>query len=137
MTDATELSEPNADDYRNWYLEWAEKYGITAEGWIDKTDEAWEMVQTLDPNLVWTAHSTCEDEMVTNGPHLFQNSCCWTTFGWWVGQEPWLGDENTHISEKASAYLPCQTCNADGEEEELDPECLECEGDGYVHHYFD
>lgn len=137
MTDATESTEPTAEDYREWYNEWLEEYGIKESGWIDKTDEAWEIVKNLDPKLVWTSHSTCEDEMVTNGAHMFQGSCCWTTFGWWIAEKPWVGNEDTHISEKASAYMTCQTCNADGEEESVDAECLECEGDGYVHHYFD
>lgn len=130
-------NDPKAEDYRNWYNEWVEKYGITPEGWLDNNLKNWEDVQATDPHLVWTSHSTCEDEMVTNGAHIFKNSCCWDTFGWWIAKKPWVGDEGAFISEKASAYLPCKTCNLDGEEESVDPECLECEGEGYVNHYFD
>ena len=130
-------NEPNAEDYRGWYNDWVEQYGIASAGWLDNTPSNWEKIQAMSPNLIWTSHSTCEDEMVTNGAHMFQNSCCWDTFGWWVAEKPWEGDETTFISEKASFYTSCQTCNADGEEESVDDECLECGGDGYVHHYFD
>jgi len=130
-----ESTEPTVEDYREWYEEWFNEYGTGQ--WLDKTDENWGVIQQVDPHLVWTAHSTCEDEMVTNGAHLFQGSCCWTTFGWYISDKPWEGTEDTYISQKTSAYISCQTCNPDGEEESIDPECLECEGDGYVHHYFD
>lgn len=131
-----ESTEPTAEDYQEWYNEWLRTYEI--EEWLDNTEENWTKVQKMDPRYVWTSHSTCEDEMVTNGARMLKGSCCWDTFGWHVGKKPWEGDiEDTYISEKASAYLSCTTCNLDGEGEDIEPECLECEGEGYVNHYFD
>lgn len=134
-----ESTDPTAADYQNWYNEWVETYGITSEGYLENTPENWEKVQALDPKYVWTSHGTCEDEMVSNGPKMFTGSCCWDTYGWFVAKNPWVGNEDTYISEKATAYLPCETCNPDGlaEEDEYNPECSECEGEGYVNHFFD
>ena len=129
-------SEPTFEDYRRLYEEWQSQY--KSDQWLDKTDENWVIVQKIDPRLVWTAHSTCEDEMVSNGAHLYENSCCWTTFGWHIAEKPWPGAEDEYLTVNTTLYLPCSICNPDGEDEEdYDSECLECEGEGYVNHYFD
>lgn len=127
---------PTAEEYQEEYNSVIEDYGLST--WLDNTEENWEAVQKLDPHLVWTNHSTCEDEMLTNGCYMFKNSCCWDTFGWFIGTEPWEGTPDaTYLSVKASAYLCCSTCNADCEDEDINPDCEECEGEGYVNHYFD
>lgn len=125
------------EEYQQEWNSWQEEYKIT-DSFIEFSDENWEKVQAMDPHYVWTNHSTCEDEKVTAGAKLFKNSCCWDTFGWYIAEVPWVGDPETFFeSIDASAYLPCTTCNADGEDDNIDEECQECEGEGFVHHYFD
>lgn len=130
-----------AEDYQEEYDAWREDYEIGE--FIEYSEENWEKVQKMDPRYVWTNHGTCEDEMVTNGAKLFSGRCCWDTYGWYVANAPWGSgsktDEDYFESVKATAYLSCETCNPDGEgeEEDFDPECEKCEGEGYVHHYFD
>jgi hypothetical protein len=127
---------PTAEEYQEEYNSVVEEYGLST--WLDNTEENWEAVQKLDPHLVWTNHSTCEDEMLTNGCYMFKNSCCWETYGWLIGSTPWEGNsEDSYLAVKASAQLPCSVCNLNGEDEEIDEECQTCEGDGYVQFYFD
>ncbi len=127
-----------AEDYQDAWNDWYSGYEIG--DFIEYSDENWEKVQKMDPHLIWTSHSTCEDEKVSAGIHLFQNSCCWDTYGWYVAKKPWEGDPDNHYeSYNATAYLPCHICNPEGEGDEGDfnPECEYCEGEGYVNHYFD
>ena len=142
--------------------EWIEAYGVA---WgrdagddiisIDElTDENYARLKELDEkHLVWTNHSTCEDDYFTPGFHVFgdcqyleqeSRGCgCWQTHAWYIAKEPWE-DENERID--ATAYLPCSVCNPDGEGEGVEG----CEGpeipegadrdecmDGHVHWYFD
>jgi len=126
------------EEYQEVWNNWHSEYEIG--DFIEYSEENWEKVQTMDTHYIWTSHNTCEDEMVTSGTRLFQNSCCWDTFGWYVAKKPWEGDPDTYYeSHKASAYLPCHLCNPDGEgdEEDFNPECDFCSGEGYVHHFFD
>jgi len=76
-----------------------------------------------EDGLVWTNHSTCEDEFFTAGYHIFEGSgCgCWVTHSFVIAEKPeW--DDNERIY--ASAYMPCPVCNADGEGEGEE----DCEG---------
>lgn len=125
-----------AEDYQESWNDWYETYEIGE--YIENSEENFKKVQEMDPHYVWTSHSTCEDEQVTNGVYIFDR-CCWETFGWYVGKKPWEGDPETHFeSYNASAYLPCTICNPDGEEEEgFNEECEECNGDGWATHFFD
>lgn len=101
---------------------WIEEYGI---GWgqegdnkvyvIDEMTQAeHKLVKKLDKKkLIWTNHSTCENEMFTPGMQIFsENSCCWSSYAFYVASKPWE-DENERVD--STAYLPCPVCNADGE----------------------
>lgn len=109
---------------------WIEEYGIAwgtdTEGKIYIHDEMSQAdhakLKKLDKKkLVWTNHSTCEDEFFTPGYHIFAGSCCWFTHSFYVAERPWE-DENERIY--ATAYMPCPVCNADGEGEGEE----DCEG---------
>lgn len=142
--------------------EWIETYGVAwgkdagedIIGVDELTDENYARLQELDKKkLVWTNHSTCEDDYFTPGFHVLgycefleteSSGCgCWQTHAWHIAKEPWE-DENERIV--ATAYLPCSVCNADGEGEGEEgckgPEIPQgadrgdCE-DGHVHWYFD
>jgi len=130
--------DETAEEFQETWNEWYEDYQIGE--FIEYSDENWEKVRSMDPRYVWTNHSTCEDEQVTNGAHVYTGSCCWETFGWYVAGKPWSGDSETYFeSYKASAYLACTICNPDGEGDEVDfdPECDYCSGEGWVNHFFD
>ena len=115
-----------------------EEYAIWEESgpyeFFENSTENWLKVQSMDNNHVWTAHSTCEDEQLTPGAHLFAGSCCWDTFGWYVGEKAWE-DETAYV--QTSAYLPCPDCNPDGEDEEGSPDCQVCDGTAYYNFYVD
>jgi hypothetical protein len=130
--------------------EWNEEYGDLE--YFDNTPENWALIQGMDPHFVWTDHSTCENSRVSCGAFMFENSCCWATFGWSVRTIPWEdgpgGQEDTYLSVDTSACLPCPTCNPDGEREDFDDEDdEECPGDeqfpneecndGFVNYYYD
>jgi hypothetical protein len=128
----------SVEDYQSMWDGWYKDYGI--DEFIEYSEENWEKVQKMDSRLVWTNHSTCEDEQVTAGAAVYRNSCCWDTFGWYIAKNPWDGEVDNHYeSYNASAYLPCSVCNpgGEGDEENYDLECEECEGDGFATHYFD
>lgn len=130
------MEDYTAADYQKAWNDWHEKYEIGE--YIDYSESSWDRVQKMDPHFVWTSHGTCEDNEITSGARLYNGSCCWTTHGWYIANVPWSGDpDDTYESIKSDIYLPCESCNADGEEEDIDPECELCEGEGYVHHYFD
>lgn len=105
--------------------EWIEEYGIAWGSEADKSkyfvyDEMSQsdrdMLKKLDEQgLVWTNHSTCEDEMFTAGYHEFTGSgCgCWQTYSYHVASKPHSGDDYEAV--KATAYTPCPVCNEDGE----------------------
>jgi hypothetical protein len=127
--------ELTAEDHRAFYNEWLEEYGYV--DYIEFSDENWEKVQQMNTRLIWTDHGTCENPMVTNGARLYSGRCCWDTYGWYVMSKPWEGPEDSYESVETAVYLACSTCNADSEEEDINSECPECEGEGYVNHYFD
>ncbi len=130
-------SEMTVEDYQELFDEWHEDYEIQDE-FIEYSEENWAKVQAMDPRYVWTNHSTCENEKITNGASIY-NGCCWETFGWYIGNVPW-GDGSTEYFEQVevTAYLPCPKCNPDGEGDG-DEDCDEpdCDGSGYINHYFD
>jgi hypothetical protein len=125
---------PTAEELQEEFDDWLKEYENVE--YIEFSEEAWERVQQLNPRLVWTDHSTCGESKVTAGANWFKNACCWDTFGWYIMANPWDGPDDAYHSVDTSAYLPCIVCNADGEDD-LDPNCEECEGDGYINHYFD
>lgn len=130
--------EMSAEEYQAEWDNWYKEYEITE--FIDNTEENWAKVQEMDSHLVWTDHSTCEDPRVSNGTHLFSNSCCWQTYGWYIAKKPWEGDEDTFITVNTGAYLPCPSCNPKGENDEGEEGCEEeedCFGDGFINYWFD
>lgn len=126
----TEKEPTTAQEYQDAWDAWYRDYGIT--DFVDNDKDGWERVQAMDPRLVWTNHSTCENELVTTGAAQY-SGCCWDTFGWFIGTVPWT---NEHVSVDASATISCQECNPDGLEAG-DDDCAACEGNGAIQHYFD
>jgi hypothetical protein len=119
-----------AQDYQDAWDEWHEKHDIV--DFVDNDEAGWKKVQDMDPALVWTNHSTCENEQVTPGAEQYRG-CCWDTFGWYIGTVPWTEDSR---GVDASATISCQDCNPDGLEVG-DDDCAACEGNGIIQHYFD
>jgi len=124
MTDSMSIK-----DYVDERDKWIEEYGI---GWgqeggnkvyilEDMTRADHKLVEKLHKKkLIWTNHSTCENEMFTPGHHIFsEDSCCWRTYAFYVANKPWE-DEDERID--STLYLPCPVCNADGEGDG-DPDC--------------
>jgi hypothetical protein len=117
------------EDLIAWRDAWIEEYGIdwgNKKGRVlsleDMSQSDHERIKKLDKkNLVWSEHSTCEDNYFTPGYHVFEGSgCgCWVTYSFYIAEVPWE-DENERID--ATAHLPCPVCNADGEGEG-DPDC--------------
>jgi len=120
-----------AQDLDDTFAEWEDQYKVVE--FLENTEENWAKVQELDEHLVWTNHSTCENEQITNGATQYQG-CCWDSHGWFVAELPWE-DGVGYLSFDTSASLYCQTCNVDGEEATIDENCPECDGNGYVQHY--
>jgi hypothetical protein len=119
------------------YREWHDEYGIGE--YVEFSEEGEARVSQLDTRLVWTDHGTCENNQITNGFNVYggRGCGCWETYGWYLAANPWEGSDDTYISIDTESYAPCGVCNEDGEDESINPECRECEGDGYVHYYFD
>lgn len=128
------MSDFTVEDYQEFYDDWVEEYEPI--GFIDYSEENWEKIQKMNPRHVWTNHSTCEDDRISAGASLYRNSCCWDTFGWWICKNPWEGPDDAYLSIDASAYLPCPTCNPEGDNDEGPTDCA-CEGDGYITWYAD
>lgn len=124
-------------DYIDAHNEWLQTYGPL--DFVEYSSEEYERLQSeVDTHYVWTHHGTCENERYSNGLHEFNSACgCWQVFGWYISETPWEGDEDTYLSIDAEWSGPCETCNLDGEDENIDPDCPECDGDGYTQDYFD
>lgn len=138
----------SAQEYKEQYQEWVKEYGIDFTKSVEHdtmTQEQYDMLSKLNEDgLVWTEHGTCEDTFITEGFKIF-GSCslldqkasgcgCWQSYAYYIGNKvcstDWI---------QITASLPCSICNPDGEDEEdsFDPDCEECEGEGYAHHWFD
>ena len=107
-----------------WIEEYGIKWGEETKGRFFILDEMTEkekaLLEKLDKKkLVWTNHSTCEDEYFTAGYHNFNNSCCWQTYSYYVAEKPW---EDEYDRVNSTAFMPCPKCNADAEGEG-DPDC--------------
>jgi hypothetical protein len=145
------------EEYLTYIQEWIEEYGIDFDTSIsneDMTQEQYEMLLRLDDEkLVWTEHSTCEDNMYTPGFKIFgdcaltgdtASGCgCWQSYAYYIGKTPWTAEYDSVL---CTALLPCSVCNPDGEGEGVEgcegPEVPEgadggeCES-GFVNWYFD
>lgn len=101
------------------------------------TDANRAIVKEIDPSLVWTYHSTCENEMLSPGFSEYRpDNCCWHEQAWYVSEKPWDSDESSQWIQM-SASLPCPECNKDGESDEGSEDCPVCDGDGYYQFYVD
>lgn len=148
--------ELSAADYQEEFDDWFELYDIQLDRTIvadEATPEQMSMLEELDKkNLVWTEHGTCEDEMISPGLTILGDfaltgqkatGCgCWQTYCFYVAAEPYDDSVREDSSQwiYASVHLPCSKCNPKGEnedEESYDPDCEECEGEGFATHYFD
>lgn len=117
---------------------WIKEYGVTwgsdGESYDldDLTDEVYaKLVELNKEKLVWTNHSTCEDDFFSAGMNFFgecgylkqgpSGGCgCWQTHAFYVATKPWT-DEYERI--RSTAYIPCPVCNEDGEDENIDSDC--------------
>lgn len=124
-------------EYIDAFNQWEKTYGPLE--FVEYSKEEYErLTSEVDAHLVWTHHGTCESEKYSNGILDFNSGCgCWQVFGWYVSQTPWEGDEDTFLSIDAEWSGPCETCNSNGEDENIDPDCSECDGEGYTQDYFD
>ncbi len=119
------------DELLQEYQDFLEKYDPEI---YEATPENRKLVELIDPNLVWTLHSTCEDDQLSTGFLEFNpNNCCWREQAWYVSKTSWT-DETETI--KMSASLPCPECNKDGEGEG-DENCEVCDSYGYYSFYVD
>ena len=137
--------EMTAAEYLAAYRDWKSQYQvyesiplakITREKIVElrELDQAW---------LIWTQHSTTDDALITSGMHFFgeaefydqkSEGWGWQTEAFLVARVPFAALEDSIFKR---AYLPCSLCNADGESENVDEECEQCEGEGFVQHDFD
>lgn len=125
-------------DYIEAYNSWLDQY--KPGEFIEYSEEEYNKLEKeQDMHYVWTHHGTCENERYSNGIHSFSSGgCgCWQTFGWVICEVPWEGDEDTFLAVDTEWSGPCETCNADGGDENIDPDCPECDGEGYTQDYFD
>jgi len=137
-----------AQEYLDIIARWKKTYQISEErdyvlDELSKEDMV-ELERLDKQGLVWTQHSTCENEQISFGMHTFGGSgCgCWQTYCFYVGQTK---GEEQFID--VTAYEPCPVCNAGGEGDG-DPDCEGpevpegaetsegCE-EGWVQWYFD
>lgn len=150
--------DTSAVEYAAFVSEWMEEYGIDLDKTVshdEMTQEQHDMLVELDKEgLVWTEHGTCEDNLASPGFKVLGDcsllgqeagGCgCWQSYGYYIGTKPWV-DDNEWIT--LTAYLPCEVCNPDGEEEDFAEGCKgpevpegadrsECE-EGFVNWYFD
>lgn len=132
-------------EYKEEYEAWQSEYEVY--DYLENTEENWEKVQKMDPQLVWTDHGTCEDPQITSGARMYAGKCCWETYGWHLAKKKWEIDgdvDNTYHYYKTGTYSECPSCNPDGEAEEGAEDCPgdenfpECECyDGYINYYWD
>lgn len=124
-------------EYIDAYKAWQEQY--KPKEFIEYSHETYEkLTAESDIHYLWTHHGTCETEKYTNGVREYGGSCgCWSNLGWYLCEVPWEGDEKTFISVDTEWAGPCDICNEDGEDSNIDPECPQCDGEGWTQDYFD
>lgn len=118
------------------YEKWQDVY--KPKFFIEYTHDEYERVnKEYDSTYVWTNHGTCENEQLTNGCQEYSSGCgCWSNFGWWICEIPWTG-EAMSIFVDTEYRGECTLCNPDSSDENINPECKECEGSGYIQVYLD
>ena len=127
MTDSEESVQQEFDNF-------VEKYNFT---FYEVNDENRELVSKMDPRLVWTSHTTCDQSYVAPGFLEFSpENCCWHEQEWYVSETPWESDSSTEWVQ-TSYMFDCPDCNPDGEETEGDEDCTICDGNGFYTYYTD
>lgn len=126
--EATEVKE----FYEQWYKDFSPMYYIEYDS---ENGPAMQKAKMINPRMIWTAHGTCENDQVSAGFMFFGDPprCCWTTYGWYVSQKAWREE----MSVETAYYTWCDQCNPEGENDEGNADCKECEGEGHVNYFFD
>ena len=130
------MIEFDEDDLQDIYDEF---FAIYKPKTYEVNDENREYLKTVDPKLVWTAHSTCENDFISPGFLEFSpSSCCWEEHEWFVSEKPWESDDSSEWIQ-TSAHMPCPECNPEADEdmEESNSECGICEGMAWYTYYTD
>lgn len=119
---------------------------LTAEQFTQLEEMAKRAKETDEGPFVWTHHSTCEDEVISDGVHLVGNipqlgqedngHGCYQISSFFLGDEPPTDDFIP-----ASFWRHCPKCDPNedrwDEDGEGDPDCDVCYGDMYFAVYFE
>lgn len=131
------MIDETAKEYADSYKAWQNEYRPVK--YVEYSAENLVLMESQDPRYVWTDHSTCDNEQLTSGFHVFNNSCCWNTHGWHITEVASTPDNYV----TTSSYLPCPVCNGEGEDGCPGPDAIDgaeisdgCE-EGHVQWYFD
>ena len=128
--------EYNEDDLQQDYDYFFEQYSPVE---YEVNDENRELLKSIDPKFVWTAHSTCEDDFISPGFLEFSpSSCCWRECSWYVSNIQWKSDESSEWITVSHGF-PCPECNPNNDEDiyEGKPECEICYGEAFYTYYAD
>ena len=118
------------EEYDNFIADYKPEY-------FEDNEDNRKLIGKLNPKLVWTSHSTCEDNYIAPGFLQFSPSnCCWHEDGWYVSEKEWESDDSTNWV-RTSYNFNCPDCNPDGESDEGADGCEKCEGSGYYQYYTD
>ena len=126
---------PDLQDELDEYLDFMEV--TKPKEFLDYNEENSKKVEQMDPRYVVTDHDTCDSPMFSVGWHDFGPNprCCWFTHGWHILTNPWEGVDDMI---RTGGYAQCVECNIGGDsDDEGDPDCKTCEGDGWVNYYYD
>lgn len=123
---------PDTQELFDLYKAWVEEH--KPGEFIEKGDEeGYERLKKMKPEYIATDHDTCENSWLDVGIHEFSpTNCCWHEHGWYILEVP--GEVDDYV--EYSNYDVCVECNAGGDDDG-DPECENCEGDGWKTYYFD
>jgi hypothetical protein len=133
------MQRDSLKSYEAEYAAWENEYSPMEFFEYDgENGENFTKVKSMPNEFVWTAHGTCDGDMVSAGFHFFGSppSCCWDTYGWYVSKVS-SGNMSPQDFEsyKTSYYCECECYDEDTEEGS--PECEKCDGEGWLTHYFD
>ena len=126
---------PNLQEDLEYFLNFLSK--TQPKDFLEYSEENSKKVEKMDPHYIVTDHDTCDSPQYSVGHHDFgpEPSCCWVTHGWHILTNPWPDSEDMF---RSGGYDTCIECNIDGDsEDEGDPDCQLCFGDGWANYYFD
>ena len=122
----TEYMEEDLQDSYDYFFE------VYSPKAYEISDENRKWISTINPKLVWTLHTTCEDTYISPGFLEFSpSSCCWKEYTWYVSETPWKSDlSSTWV--RVDHIFSCPICNQDGSDSgNFDQTCELCEGEGW------